>query len=92
MIQLNCSTRVSNELGAGNAQVAKYAIYVVASMSTFQATIVGYILLALRFQWGWLYANDAKVVYNVGMMMPFLTCIVFFDGIQCVLSGMYNIN
>jgi MATE family multidrug resistance protein len=83
----NCSTRVSNELGAGNAPAAKYAVYVVMSMSAFQATIVGILLVALRFHWGWLYSNEAEVVHYVGTMMPFLACIALFDGIQGVLSG-----
>lgn len=81
------STCVSNELGAGNALAAKYAVYVVMSMSAFQATIVGILLVALRFHWGWLYNNEAEVVHYVGTIMPFIACIALFDGIQGVLSG-----
>ncbi|KAG0611524.1 hypothetical protein M758_7G146200 [Ceratodon purpureus] len=81
------STRVSNELGAGNARAAKLAVHVVMSMSAFQATIIGSILVALRFHWGWLYSNEAEVVHHVGTIMPFIACIALFDGIQGVLSG-----
>ena len=83
-----CSTRVSNELGAGNAQAAKRAVYVVMSMSAFQATIVGTVLVALRFHWGWMYSSETEVVQYVGTIIPFLACIFLFDGIQGVLSGM----
>lgn len=78
---------MSNELGAGNARAAKYAVYVVMSLSACQAAIVGSIFVALRFHWGWLYSNEAEVVHYVGTMMPFLACIVLVDGIQGVLSG-----
>ena len=85
--QIDCSTRVSNELGAGNAMAAKLAVHVVMSMSAFQATIIGSILVALRFHWGWMYSNEAEVVHHVGTIMPFIACIALFDGIQGVLSG-----
>jgi hypothetical protein len=84
---LTYSTRVSNELGAGNPRAASLAVYVVMSMSVFQATIVSSILLALRFKWGWMFTNEAEVVHYVGTIMPFLACIALLDGIQGVLSG-----
>ncbi|XP_024374051.1 protein DETOXIFICATION 16 isoform X2 [Physcomitrium patens] len=81
------STRVSNELGARDAEAAKQAVRVVIGMSAFQATIVASFFLALRFNWGWLFSNEFEVVHYVGTIMPLLACVILFDGIQGVLSG-----
>jgi len=84
---------VSNELGVGNTGAAKDAVRVVMSMSAIQAGILGSLVMALRSQWVWLYSNNAEVAHHVRTFMPFVACIITFDGIQGVLSGRsFNIN
>lgn len=81
------STRVSNELGAGNARAAESAVCVAVVMSAIQAIILGSIYVALRFHLGSVYSNDAEVVNYVATLIPFVACVALFDGIQGVLSG-----
>ncbi|KAG0592391.1 hypothetical protein KC19_1G248300 [Ceratodon purpureus] len=81
------STRVSNELGAGDAPAAKQAVVSVVSLSAVQALLISSILLSLRHKWGWLFSGDAEVVDMVAQIMPFLAFIALLDGIQGVLSG-----
>lgn len=82
-----CSTRVANELGAGDAPAAKQAVYSVVGLSAAQALVVSSILLSFRHRWGWLFSGDAEVVEAVADIMPFIACVALLDGIQGVLSG-----
>ncbi|XP_020251773.1 protein DETOXIFICATION 16-like [Asparagus officinalis] len=81
------STRVSNELGAGNPQAAHLAVYVVVSLSIIEGLGVGLVLILVRNVWGHAYSNEREVVRNVAGMMPFLSLSHFVNAIQCVLSG-----
>ncbi|XP_024387711.1 protein DETOXIFICATION 16 isoform X2 [Physcomitrium patens] len=81
------STRVSNELGAGDAPAAKQAVVSVVSLSATQALVISSVLLSLRHQWAWLFSGDAEVVDSVAEILPFVACIALLDGIQGVLSG-----
>jgi MATE family multidrug resistance protein len=81
------STRVANELGAGDAKAAKQAVASVVCLSAAQAMVVSSILMALRHHWGWLFSGDAEVVDTVASIMPFIACVALLDGIQGVLSG-----
>ncbi|XP_065860244.1 protein DETOXIFICATION 16-like [Euphorbia lathyris] len=81
------STRVSNELGAGNSKKARLAVYVVVMMGVAEGIIVGGILISIRKVWGYAYSNELQVIKYVSVMLPFVATSNFLDGLQCVLSG-----
>ncbi|XP_027095890.1 protein DETOXIFICATION 16 [Coffea arabica] len=81
------STRVSNELGAGNPQGARLALGVVVIVALTEGAIVGTTTILVRHIWGKLYSNEEEVVRYVAKMLPLLALSDFFDGFQCVLSG-----
>lgn len=82
-----CSTRVSNELGAGNAKGARLALQVVVIVALSEGVFVGTITIIVRHVWGKLYSNEEEVINYVAKMLPLLALSNFFDGFQCVLSG-----
>ncbi|KAJ7560400.1 hypothetical protein O6H91_04G130100 [Diphasiastrum complanatum] len=82
------STRVSNELGAGHPQAAKFAVKVNVVMAVLEGIVMAILLLlVLHNVDGRAFSNDAKVVEYVYQCMPFLAALVFMDAIQGVLSG-----
>lgn len=83
----DCSTRVSNELGAGNAKGARLALHVVVIVALSEGAFVGTITIIVRHVWGKLYSNEEEVINYVAKMLPLLALSNFFDGFQCVLSG-----
>ncbi|KAK2635321.1 hypothetical protein Ddye_030113 [Dipteronia dyeriana] len=81
------STRVSNELGAGNSPAARLALRVMIIMATSEGATVGITTIVVRHIWGKLYSNEEEVIKYVAKMMPLLALSDFLDGFQCVLSG-----
>ncbi|XVF50532.1 hypothetical protein PTKIN_Ptkin04bG0108800 [Pterospermum kingtungense] len=81
------STRVSNELGAGNPEVAHLAVCVVIVMTISEGLLVGSILILIRNSWGYAYSNEVEVVKYVAALMPLVAASNFLDSLQCVLSG-----
>ncbi|KAG5522557.1 hypothetical protein RHGRI_034644 [Rhododendron griersonianum] len=81
------STRVSNELGAGNPQAARLAVSVVLVMAVTEGVLVGAVLILIRNIWGYAYSNEVEVVRYVAAMMPILALSNLLDGLQSVLSG-----
>ncbi|KAL1365938.1 hypothetical protein HN51_013878 [Arachis hypogaea] len=81
------STRVSNELGAGNPWAARLAVRVVLVMAIIEGTLVATVMIVIRNLWGYVYSNDVQVVRHVALMLPILAASIFLDGLQCVLSG-----
>ncbi|KAI4357717.1 hypothetical protein L6164_001649 [Bauhinia variegata] len=81
------STRVSNELGAGNVQGALLALRVMIVIAISEGTIVGLLTILIRNVWGKVYSNEDEVIRYVAKMMPLLALSDFLDGFQCVLSG-----
>ncbi|KAJ1382918.1 Multi antimicrobial extrusion protein [Sesbania bispinosa] len=81
------STRVSNELGGGNAQGALLALRVMIAIAILVGTTVGLVTILVRNVWGKLYSIEDEVVKYVANMMPLLALSDFLDGFQCVLSG-----
>ncbi|GFP84707.1 mate efflux family protein dtx1 [Phtheirospermum japonicum] len=81
------STRVSNELGAGNAQRARLAVYVAAAIATTVGLIIGTVTILVRHVWGKVFNNDDEVIRYVAKIIPLLALSDFLDGFQCVLSG-----
>ncbi|XP_038892623.1 protein DETOXIFICATION 12-like [Benincasa hispida] len=81
------STRVSNELGAGNPQAARRATSVVVFLAILETSILSTILFALRHVFGYTFSNEKDVVAYVASMAPLICVSVILDGIQGVLSG-----
>ncbi|XVE55017.1 hypothetical protein DITRI_Ditri03aG0127200 [Diplodiscus trichospermus] len=81
------STRVANELGAGNPKAAKLAIWIVIVISLVEAVIVSTILFFCRHILGYVYSSDKEVVNNVANMVPIMCLQILGDCLQTVLSG-----
>ncbi|CAM8943673.1 unnamed protein product [Rhodiola kirilowii] len=91
LVSIRCgaaiSTRISNELGAGNPQAAKLAIWVVFAVYSVVGLVLNLVLIMVRREWGYAYSNDKKVIAEVATMMLILAPCNFLDGIQSILSG-----
>ncbi|TYI32160.1 hypothetical protein E1A91_A04G035300v1 [Gossypium mustelinum] len=81
------STRVSNELGAGNPESAREAVKVGMSMAITEAVMVSGALFFSRHIVGYGYSNEKAVVNHVATMAPLLCISLVTDSIQVVLSG-----
>lgn len=81
------STRVSNELGAGNPQKARLAVYALMFLAVTETAVVSTTLFASRRVFGYLFSNEKEVVDYVTNMSPLVCLSVILDSIQGVLSG-----
>ncbi|KAI9101570.1 hypothetical protein K1719_023814 [Acacia pycnantha] len=81
------STRVSNELGAGNAEAASLAVRVVLGIALSEGTLLLVVMILLRNLLGRVYSDDKEIVRHVASMIPVLAVSSFLDGIQSALSG-----
>ncbi|XP_043699099.1 protein DETOXIFICATION 14-like [Telopea speciosissima] len=81
------STRVSNELGAGNPHAARVAVCSVMLLAVTETVIVSTILFSCRYILGYAYSNEKEVVEYVADMAPLISLSVIMDSIQGVLSG-----
>ncbi|CAK8542664.1 unnamed protein product [Lathyrus sativus] len=81
------STRVSNELGAGNPKAVRFSVCTATILAISEALIVTAILLGCRHILGYAYTNDSMVVHYVAVMTPLLCASIFTDSLQAVLSG-----
>lgn len=83
----NCSTRVSNELGAGNPKAARLAVCAVLFLAIMEAVIVGISVFCSRYVLGYAYSNEKEVVKYVAVMAPLICLSIIMDSFQAVLSG-----
>lgn len=83
----SASTRVSNELGAGNPKTAKGAVRVVVIIGIAEAIIVSTFFLCFRNILGYAYSNDQQVVDYIADMVPLLCVSVSADSLIGALSG-----
>ncbi|KAA8530603.1 hypothetical protein F0562_005312 [Nyssa sinensis] len=81
------STRVSNELGAGNPQVAQVAVWVVMFLAVTETAIVSTTLFCCRHVLGYAYSNDKQVVDYIAAMAPLISLSIVMDSLQAVISG-----
>ncbi|TVU30794.1 hypothetical protein EJB05_22435, partial [Eragrostis curvula] len=81
------STRVSNELGAGQPQAAKLATRVVMYIASSTGLLIASTMILLRSFWGYLYSNEPEVVTYIARMIPVLAISFFTDGLHSSLSG-----
>ncbi|KAG0517695.1 hypothetical protein BDA96_09G111400 [Sorghum bicolor] len=81
------STRVSNELGAGQPQAAKMATKVVMYMALSEGLVISLTMTLLRNIWGYMYSNEKEIVTYIAKMLPILGISFFIDGLHSSLSG-----
>lgn len=81
------STRVSNELGAGNPGAAQVAAHSAALLAIVEAVVVSSVLFASRHVFGYAFSNEREVVDYVRVMTPLICICAVLNGLQAVLSG-----
>lgn len=81
------STRVSNELGAGNSERARHAMTVTLKLTVLVAACV---IIALAFGhslWASSFSSSAVIIDAFASMTPFLLASILCDFVQGILSG-----
>ncbi|OIW17267.1 hypothetical protein TanjilG_22379 [Lupinus angustifolius] len=81
------STRVSNELGAGNTEAVKVAVFASMFLAITEAVIIGATLCSCRHILGYAYTKENMIVDYVAVITPLLSLSVCMDSFQAVLSG-----
>ncbi|OAY83644.1 protein DETOXIFICATION 18-like [Ananas comosus] len=81
------STRVSNEIGAGNIEKAKNAVTVTLKLSVFLAATVVLILSFGHNIWASMFSSSQAIIQEYAYMAPFVAGSILFDSAQGVLSG-----
>ncbi|XP_027099367.1 protein DETOXIFICATION 12-like [Coffea eugenioides] len=81
------STRVSNELGAGNPEGARVSVVGVMVLAVTEVIIVDGALFASRHVFGYVFSSDKDVVDYVTTMAPLVCLSVLMDSLQGTLSG-----
>ncbi|XP_071928767.1 protein DETOXIFICATION 12-like [Coffea arabica] len=81
------STRVSNELGAGNSEGARIPVICAVILAFTEMIIVNTALFASRHVFGYVLSGDKEVVDYVTIMAPLVCLSVVMDSFQGTLSG-----
>lgn len=81
------STRISNELGAGNSRAAHIVVYAAMSLAVVDALMVGTSLLAGKNLLGQVFSSDKNTIDYVAKMAPLVSISLILDSLQGVLSG-----
>ncbi|PON35431.1 Multi antimicrobial extrusion protein [Trema orientale] len=81
------STRVSNELGAGNPKAARLAAGAIMFLAVSHAIFITSILFAGRSAFGYIFSSEKEVVDYVTSMTPLVCLSLVFDSLHATLSG-----
>ncbi|KAF8095087.1 hypothetical protein N665_0341s0014 [Sinapis alba] len=81
------STRISNELGAGNYKAAHIVVYAATSFAVMESLVVSMSLLLGRNVFGYVFSSDKATVDYVAKMAPLVSISIILDSLQGVLSG-----
>ncbi|CAN6459859.1 unnamed protein product [Victoria cruziana] len=84
------SVRVSNELGAGDAKAAKFAVWVVSVTSVSIGIIVMAVILSTRDIFPVLFSSSTTVQQEVTKLASLLGITIALNSLQPVLSGNCN--
>lgn len=87
LVICHCSTRVSNELGAGSPEQAKHSMFVTLKLTIILALCV---ILALAFGhniWAGSFSDSPVIIDAFASMTPLLMLSVAVDFVQGILSG-----
>ena len=82
------STRVSNELGAGNPEGAKVAVKVVGVLGIIESIVVSLTLFGCHKFLGYAFTSDTEIANNIASMWPLICLSILIDSFLGVLSGM----
>ncbi|CAK7327779.1 unnamed protein product [Dovyalis caffra] len=81
------STRVSNELGAGNPDKAKHAMAMTLKLSVLLALLIVLSLGIGHDIWAGFFSDDLSIIKAFASMTPFLAISIALDAFQVVVSG-----
>ncbi|XP_011098287.1 protein DETOXIFICATION 18-like [Sesamum indicum] len=81
------STRVSNELGAGNSNQAKRAMAVTLKLTVFLAVLVVLALSLGHNLWAGSFSDSPVIIDAFASMTPLLVASILCDFVQGILSG-----
>jgi MATE family multidrug resistance protein len=79
--------RVSNELGRGNAEAAKFSVKVVLSASVCIGVIFWAICLAFGKQISYIFTSNEEIAEEVSSLSTLLAFSILLNSVQPVLSG-----
>ncbi|CAA0843112.1 MATE efflux family protein [Striga hermonthica] len=86
-VLLSCSTRISNELGAGKPHAAQLVLSAVLLLTSAEIVLATAVIFFCRHALGYSFSNEESVVSYVEKMNPFLCFSIVMDSSQAVLSG-----
>nr|XP_034900536.1 protein DETOXIFICATION 18-like [Populus alba]TKR86190.1 MATE efflux family protein LAL5-like [Populus alba] len=81
------STRVSNELGAGNPDKAKQAMAMTLKLSVLLALLIVLALATGHDIWAGFFTDDLSIIKAFASMTPFLAISIALDAFQVVFTG-----
>ncbi|PON77482.1 Multi antimicrobial extrusion protein [Parasponia andersonii] len=81
------STRISNELGAGNPKAVQAAVVAAMILAVVEAILLSTILFCCRSVLGYAFSYEKEVVDYVAAITPLLSLSVIMDSLLVVLSG-----
>lgn len=81
--------RVANELGAGSAKRAKFAIVNVVATSFFIGFSLFIAFLFFRGSLAYVFTDSLEVASAVGNLSPLLAVSILLNSVQPVLSGRF---
>ncbi|PIA36620.1 hypothetical protein AQUCO_03300074v1 [Aquilegia coerulea] len=84
------STRVANELGAGNTDRARNIVAVTLKLSVFLALVIILFLVFGHNIWASAFSDNPDIKKEFASMTPLLVVSIFIDSIVAVLSGEKN--
>lgn len=84
--------RVSNELGAGNAEGAKFATVVSVVNTVLVGFIFWLIIMAFNEKLALIFTSSSSVIQMVNELAILLAFTILLNCIQPVLSGQYLLN
>ncbi|CAD5318080.1 unnamed protein product [Arabidopsis thaliana] len=84
---LSICTRISNELGAGNPEVARLAVFAGIFLWFLEATICSTLLFTCKNIFGYAFSNSKEVVDYVTELSSLLCLSFMVDGFSSVLDG-----
>lgn len=86
-----CSTRISNEVGAGNPNKARFVVRVALLITIIEAVTVSTTIFVLRYILGYAFSDEKEVINYVTEMAPLICISIIIDSLHGVLSG-YLLN
>ncbi|XP_022973952.1 protein DETOXIFICATION 3-like isoform X2 [Cucurbita maxima] len=81
------STRVSNELGAGNPEAAKVAVKVVGVLGIIESVTMSAALFGCHNMLGYAFTSDTQIANHIASFWPLICLSILIDSFLGILSG-----